>query len=162
MYTALYTLFGPSNAYDDYKCSFAYDFRLSVEKQGQAYPYALSLADIKGNMPYFTFYRPPLAGKEPDAYQQPVEAEFSREEMRSCIIAFISFLHLFLETYAQFFNRNFFRANPYAYLIYGFKEGAFFSEQCPHEREEDWDKFQDAVKGFRANPVFDDPMSRDR
>ncbi|MCB9293413.1 MAG: hypothetical protein H6559_09860 [Lewinellaceae bacterium] len=77
-------------------------------------------------MPYFTFYRPPLAGKEPNAYQQPVEAEFSREEMRSCIIAFISFLHLFLEAYARFFNRNFFRYQPYAYLIYGFKEGAFF------------------------------------
>lgn len=162
IYTALYTLFGPSNGYDDYKCSFAYDFRLSVEKQGQDYSYALSLADVKGNMPYFTYYRPPLPGKGPDAYQQPVEAEFSKEEMRSCTIAFINFLHLFHEAYEQFFNRNFFRVNPYAYLIYGFKEGAFFSEQYPYEREEDWDKFRDVVQSFRTNPAFDDPMSGDR
>ena len=162
IYAALYTLFGPSNAYDDYKCSFAYDFRLSVEKQGQAYPYALSLADVKGNMPYFTYYRAPLPGKKPNAYQRPVETEFSLEEMRSCTIAFINFLRLFLEAYTRYFNRNFFRVNPYAYLVYGFKEGAFFNNQYPYEHEEDWDKFQDAVASFRTDPAFDDPMSGDR
>ena len=162
IYTSLYTLFGPSNAYDDYKCSFAYDFRLLVEKQGQAYPYALSLADIKGGMPYFTYYRAPLPGKEANAYQRPVEAEFSQEEMRSCTIAFINFLRLFQEAYTRYFHRNFFRVNPSAYLIYGFKEGAFFSKHYPYDSENDWEQFQYAVRSFRADSTYDDPMSSDR
>jgi len=60
------------------------------------------------------------------------------------------------------FYRNFFRINPSAYLIYGFKESAFFSEQYPYDDKNAQEKFQAAVKGFQANPAYDDLMSSDR
>ena len=57
IYAALYSQYGLHNDYDDFKCSFSYRFRLQVVYEKNIYTYLLSMMDIKGNPPYFTFYR---------------------------------------------------------------------------------------------------------
>ena len=53
MFAALQTLFGKSSrAYDNYKCSFSYLFKIKIKKNGKKSKYVFNFTDRKGN---FTF-----------------------------------------------------------------------------------------------------------
>ena len=160
MYMALFSLFGAQNAYDEYKCSFAYRFELKLKRGKKKSTYGLALMDIKGNMPYFTYYRKPLEGENPDAYQKTIEAEFSAEEMRQCTLAFLVFLEDIYRAYKSFFNQPFYRINPAAYLIYGFEEGEFFNDFYPSDSEEDYENFKKKMDEYKQNKVLNTSMSK--
>jgi len=160
IYTALYSRFGSHNNYDDYKCSFAYRFQLDIEKEGKKSTYLLALMDVKGNMPYFTYYRKPDPEKDASYYHSPLEEEFSKKEMKDCTLSLITFLRLYFLSLKSFFNDPFYRVVPAAYIIYGFMEGEFFQKQYPYESEEDSKNFQKEITRFKENQSLDTPMSK--
>jgi hypothetical protein len=104
IYTALYGLYGLHNGYDDYKGSFAYCFRLTIQADERTFTYLLHLRDIKGNPPYFTFYRE-LGKAEADkkgTYVQPIEADFSKEAMQEFMASFVGYLIGYFGAIARF------------------------------------------------------------
>ncbi|MDZ7877802.1 MAG: hypothetical protein U5L45_09040 [Saprospiraceae bacterium] len=137
IYAALYTRFGKHNGYDDYKCSFSYRFRLTIVNKNNTYTYRLSLMDMKGNPPYFTFYRQ-LGENELDQknyYQNPIETEFSKEAMKEFMVHFVGYLLSTFESIKDTFKKPFFRTVPYAHIIYGFEEGEFFEDYYDQDDE---------------------------
>jgi hypothetical protein len=145
IYAALYTLYGLHNSYDDYKCSFSYRFRLTIIKgPNSIYTYLLHIMDMKGNPPYFTFYRP-LGEHELNrkgTYVEHVDSEFSKEAMQEFMAQFAWNLLDTFEELEDKFKKNFFRTVPYDYTIYGFKDGAFF-EHCYYHDSNDDDEEED-------------------
>ena len=160
MYVALFTLFGGHNNYDDYKCSFAYKFKLTIEREDKSHDYGLQLMDMKGNMPYFTYYRKPKAEENLNAYQKPLDNEFSKEDMRYCTLTLISFFEGFLEGYQPYFNQNFYRVNHAGYLIYGFENGRFFNDFYDFEAENSLEAFQTAIQKYKHQENYQTDMSK--
>ncbi|MGB0862111.1 MAG: hypothetical protein ACPG19_15560 [Saprospiraceae bacterium] len=160
VYTALFKLFGGHNNYDDYKCTFSYKFKLIIKRGENVYHYGLELMDMKGNMPYFTYYRMPKAEEDLNAYQSPLDHEFSKEDMRYCTLTLISFLEGFIEGYQPFFNQNFYRISHAGYLIYGFENGMFFNHFYDYEEEDSLEKFQMAIQGFKNKKDLQTEMSK--
>lgn len=146
IYTALYTRYGLHNGYDDYKCSFSYRFRLTVYKApDQIYNYLLHIMDMKGNPPYFTFYRE-LGEHELDkkgTYVQHIDTEFSKEAMQEFMGHFVYNLYHIFNELKDTFKKPFFRTIPYNYSIYGFKNGKFFHEGYYHESDTDDENYDD-------------------
>jgi hypothetical protein len=179
IYTALYTRYGLHNGYDDYKCSFSYRFRLTVYKApDHIYNYLLHIMDMKGNPPYFTFYRE-LGEHELDKkgrYVEHIDTEFSKEAMQEFMGYFVNNLRLIFEDLKDTFKKSFFRTIPYDYSIYGFKNGKFFYECYYHEsdtndknendddeEEEDdhgYSAYLDAVEKYKKNPKMKGEMSK--
>jgi hypothetical protein len=87
LYAVLSTLFGESTTlYDDYKCSFAYPFRLEIYRQDKIVEYLFRLTDYKGaaifnfrkvlsNLGEYTHHR------GINILRDPIEGDFSRDEM---------------------------------------------------------------------------------
>ena len=161
MYMALYSYFGGHNNYDDYKCSFSYRFKLTIEQKNKKFEYGLALMDMKGNMPYFTYYRQPLEGENPDAYQSPIDDQFSKEDMRLCTMTFISYLEGFFLGYKPYFNQPFYRINHAGYLIYGFEKGEFFNIFYPYSEEEDYENFKKEIEKYKKKKSLQTDMSKD-
>lgn len=160
IYTALYTLFGTHSPYDDYKCSFSYRFKLTIERGEKTFEYGLQLYDMKGNMPYFTFYRPVVEKEQANYYQQPNNEELSKADMQLCTLTFLSYLYGFIKGYKPYFNNNFYRINHAAYLIYGFEDGQFFHRYYYDDSSETpYEDFQDAIQKMKKQEQFDDEMS---
>ena len=182
IYTALYSQYGLHNGYDDYKCSFSYRFRLTVVNGQNIYTYLLSIMDMKSNPPYFTFYRP-LGDHELNqkgTYQNTVETEFSKEAMQEFMVQFLMNLYLKFEAIKDTFKKPFFRTVPYASIIYGFEDGAFFEdsyyddgEDAPSENEDEkgelseneeedygYASYTDAVAAYKNNPKMKGKMSQ--
>ena len=85
---------------------------------------------MKGNPPYFTFYRQ-LGDHEMDkkgTYQKPIETEFPKEVMQEFMVQFLINLYVKFESIKDTFKKPFFRTVPYINLIYGFKNGVFFQD----------------------------------
>ncbi len=161
MYMALFMLFGGHNNYDDFKCSFSYKFKLTLKKKGKKYTYGLSMYDMKGNMPYFAYYRKPREGENPDVYQNPIDDEFSKEDMRLCTMTFISFLEGFYLGYKPYFSQSFYRVNHSCRLIYGFKKEQFFTKYFAYDTEKDYEKFQKKITSLEEKKVMQTDMSKD-
>ena len=163
IYAALYTRYGLHNGYDDYKCSFSYRFRLTVIKAPDSiYTYLLHIMDMKGNPPYFTFYRE-LGEHELDkkgTYVQHVDTEFSQEAMQEFMAQFVWNLLGTFEGLEGKFKKNFFRTVPYDYTIYGFKDGEFF-EHCYYHDSNDNDENEDEENEDDENDVNKDSKNND-
>jgi|GEM_PF-2289193 len=160
MYMSLFGLFGPHNSYDDYKCSYQYRLLIDVEQGDKKYKYALMLTDIKGNMPYFHYYRSPKEGEESGIYRPPNDEELSKEDLRFCTINLVSYLQRFFDARRPFFNQPFFRINPAGYVIYGFENGDFFETYHSYSEEGDYEKFEAEIKKYQAKPELNTPMSK--
>jgi len=161
MYMALYTYFGGHNNYDDYKCSFSYRFKLTIERDGKKYIYGMQLFDMKGNMPYYTYYRLPDEGKSANYYHSPIDEQFSKDDMRYCTMTFLNFMIGFHEGYKPYFNQPFYRINQAGYLIYGFDKGKFFVNSYPYASEEDYENFQKKKASFKKKKHLQTDMSKD-
>lgn len=159
LYMALFTLFGGHNSYDDYKCSFSYKFQLTIEKEGQLMDYALLLMDMKGNMPYFNYYKLPPDEETVSFYRNGSDA-LSLQELRSCTKTFILFLENFFFAYHPFFNTTFYRINRSAYLIYGFQDDGFFRDFYPHQSAEDEEDFLAQIDYYENLEEMNTPMSK--
>ena len=171
IYTALYTRYGLHNDYDDYKCSFSYRFKLTVIKDKDSiFTYLLHIMDMKGNPPYFTFYRQ-LGAHELDkkgTYVQHVDTEFSKEDMREFMAYFVGNLLGTFQSIEKTFKKPFFRTVEYGYTIYGFEDGAFF-ESCYYrekkkkgQKENDYghSDYSEAVEMYKNNPKMKGKMSK--
>jgi hypothetical protein len=176
IYTALYGLYGLHNGYDDYKGSFAYCFRLTIQADERTFTYLLHLRDIKGNPPYFTFYRE-LGKAEADkkgTYVQPIEADFSKEAMQEFMSAFVGYLIGYFNVIQPTFKKNFFRTVPYTHTIYGFKKGAFFQdcyyhedyeadsdeEEADYERDYGYSDYREALQTYKNASKMNGKMSQ--
>ena len=72
--------------------------------------------DMKGNPPYFTFYRE-LGEHELDkkgTYVKHVDTEFSKEAMQEFMGYFVNNLRLIFENLKDTFKKPFFRTVPYS------------------------------------------------
>ena len=171
IYTALYSQYGMHNGYDDYKCSFSYRFRLKVVYEKNIYIYLLSIMDMKGNPPYFTFYRQ-LGDHEMDkkgTYQKPIETEFPKEVMQEFMLQFLINLYVKFESIKDTFKKPFFRTVPYINLIYGFKNGVFFQDlyfengkKKGKSKKDDADNltYTEAIAFYKNNPKMKGKMSQ--
>ena len=171
IYTALYSQYGMHNGYDDYKCSFSYRFRLKVVYEKNIYIYLLSIMDMKGNPPYFTFYRQ-LGDHEMDkkgTYQKPIETEFPKEVMQEFMLQFLINLYVKFESIKDTFKKPFFRTVPYINLIYGLKNGVFFQDLYSENgkkkgksKKDDADNltYREAIAFYKNNPKMKGKMSQ--
>jgi hypothetical protein len=132
LYTALRLLFGESStAYDDYKCSFAYHFRLQLARLENESIYLLNLTDIKGNLS-FLFRKYLATAGEREAYPdrnvlyQPFPDDFSHDQMAYFMRWFTFYLVGFMQVVEPRYDEPFRRELAYGRVVYGFENGRFF------------------------------------
>jgi hypothetical protein len=163
IYAALYTRYGLHNSYDDDKCSFSYRFRLTIIKAPDSiYTYLLHIMDMKGNPPYFTFYRP-LGEHElhrKGTYVENVDTELSKDAMKEFMAQFVWNLLDTFEELEGTFKKNFFRTVPYDGTIYGFKDGTFF-EHCYYHDSDDNEEDEDEENEGDENDDTKDGENKD-
>jgi hypothetical protein len=131
----LRTLFGESTtAYDDYKCSFGYQFLLMITREDRVSLYLLNFTDIKGNT-NFIFKKILTTSEELEKYKdrnilrEPMEDDFSKDEMEYFMTWFMFYLVGFMESLEPRYNEAFARSQDYCWMIYGFRDNAFFLDQ---------------------------------
>lgn len=152
MYMSLFGLFGPHNAYDDYKCSYQYKLLIDVKRGNKKFTHALMLMDIKGNMPYFDYYRPLQKGEEHGIYHPTNDEQLSQEDLRYCTIHILGYIKRFFDARQPSFNQPFFRINLAGYVIYGFQDGEFFETHYSYSEEGDSEKFEAEIEKYQAMP----------
>ena len=132
LYTALRLLFGESStAYDDYKSSFAYHFRLQLLRPERESIYLLNLTDIKGGLTFlFKKYLPTAAEQAayPDKNKlyQPFSDDFSYEQMAYFMNWFTFYLVGYMQVVESWYDEPFRRSLAYGQMVYGFEDGRFF------------------------------------
>jgi len=152
LYAVLRTLFGESNAaYDDYKCSFGYQFILRITGKDRVSVYALNFTDIKGGVD-FLFRKILTTSEELEKYKdrnvlrEPMEHDFSKDEMEYFMTWFMFYMVGFMESLEPRYNEVFARSQDYCWMIYGFRDNAFFLNQY-----EDYDEFHAAKKRIQES-----------
>ncbi len=160
MYMSLFGLFGPHNAYDDYKCSYQYKLLIDVQRGDKKFAHALMLMDIKGNMPYCEYYRPLQEGEKPGIYHPTNDEQLTQEDLRYCTIHILAYIQRFFNAQRPAFNQPFFRFNPAGYVIYGYENKEFFQIYYSYSEEGDYEKFEAAIEAYKAKPELDTPMSK--
>jgi hypothetical protein len=152
LYAALKVLFGESTtAYDDYKCSFGYQFLLKITRRDRVSVYALNFTDIKGNIS-FIFRKVLTTSEELEKYKdrnvlrEPIEDDFSKDEMEFFMTWFMFYLVGFMESFEPNYNEAFARSQDYGWMIYGFRDNAFFLDQY-----DDYDEFRAAKKRIQES-----------
>ncbi len=144
-YVALKGMFGESGEfYDDYKCSFGYQFLIVVADGGKESKYILNFCDLKGD---FSFYFRKLLitpeelekYKDRDILHEPLD-DFSKDEMAHFMGYFIFYLVGFIESYEEYYDEEFTKSLNYNFMIYGYKNGKFF------EKTYDEDTFYEMTK----------------
>jgi hypothetical protein len=153
-YAALRTLFGESTTmYDDFKCSFGYPFKFEVSHVDRDVTYTILLHDRKGGLD-LKFNRVISAtdsvdSRELQAYMPPIADEFSQKEISELTERFISYLKDYADQIESRFDTPFIRSNDAALVIYGFRDGTFFTDTY----EEDVDAFDAACIQARDSGV---------
>ena len=147
-YMALKSLFGESSRlYDDYKSSFGYLFSLKVSDS----LYTLNLSDTKG---VFTFYLKKILTTQDEfekygdmrkIYQEPFD-EFSDNDIKEFMARFIGFMVGYIEATKDTYNEEFIRYLDYCFLVYGYKDGAFFEKEYDDKKEKEQERFYEEKK----------------
>jgi hypothetical protein len=144
-YTALKGMFGESSEYyDDYKCSFGYQFLIVVVDGDKESKYMLNLCDLKGGFSFY-FRKLLLTPEELEKYKnrdilyKPFD-DFSKDEMAHFMSYFMFYLVGFMKSYEEYYDEEFIKSLDYNYMIYGYKNGKFF------ENTYDEDTFYEKVK----------------
>lgn len=141
LYAALKTLFGDSTSlYDHYKCSFGYQFLLKIIWKDRESEYSINFTDIKGGIT-FIFRKILATSEELEKYKdrtilhEPLEDDFSKEEMEYFMSMFTFYLIGFMESFEEHYNKEFARSLDYCHMIYGFRGNKFFLEQYENQEE---------------------------
>jgi len=71
-----------------------------------------------------------------DILREPLEDDFSKDEMEYFMTWFVSYLVGFMQSFEGHYNEEFARSLDYCYTIYGYRDDRFFLEQY-----EDRDEF---------------------
>lgn len=149
LFAALFMQFGESEGYDEYKCSFSYSFKVSLEKEGETNEFLLNIYDYKGGMPSYKFY-----GNEPK------NEVLMQQDLKYIALELLEYLITTFRTEHADFNENFYRVNPAGLLIYGFENGQFFQHQQKPHKEYASALFQDKITQFEGRDKFISKMSR--
>jgi len=139
IYAALKTLFGESaTTYDDYKCSFSYPFILDIDGENKKSKYALNMTDVKGGIS-FPFRKILTTPEELEKYKEryilyePLEDEFSKEQMEHFMTWFVFYLEGFIESFQKYYDKEFARSQDYCFMIYGYKDKRFFLDEYENQ-----------------------------
>ncbi len=133
LYAALKNNFGESVAgYDAEACSFEYCFLLRIRNRNRTVRYLLRFSD-RGNDFGIVFTRvgspkyPEFAGDYEEL--QVISGEDLPEyAMREFVIWLVAFLIGYISACEKTFNKEFARSHKHRRIIYGFKNGAFFTD----------------------------------
>jgi hypothetical protein len=144
IYASLRVLFGESTTmYDDYKCSFGYPFLLSISKEGREFGYVMLFTDLKGGI-NFKFNKLPDSrddlpgGCERRMLHEPME-DFPKNKIEYFMAWFVFYLAGYSESLGNRCVEEFARSQDYCFMLYGYRDGGFFSVQY-----EDYDEFRAA------------------
>lgn len=161
LYAALKYLFGKSTTlYDEYKCSFGYKFLLIINNDSEKMLYLFEFVDIKGGLCY-RFSKPLLSRDEEKMYseksvlREPLDDIFSRKEMASLKKSFLLYLITTFISIKDSYDEEFIRSNPSRRLIYGYKDGSFFTDTYDSQ-----EKFYDKICNLEENS--DIPLNMNR
>jgi hypothetical protein len=127
--------FGRSSDFvDSWKCSFTFPLLLRVTRTDGQFLYLLRIGDFRGTIDFW-IYRIIESGTDTcnDISQDPIESEFSQEE----IDQFISFLIGFLKsrTHSLSPKQPFLMMINSEHLIYGYDGQDFFEEEFESEAD---------------------------
>ena len=141
-YMALKGMFGECDTlYDDYKCSFGYQFSLKISDGKSDSIYTLNLSDIKGNL---TFYFKKILttpnefekyGEMIGFYQKPFD------EINEFMARFIGLMVAYIRVTKDSYNEEFIRYLEYHFLIYGYRDSEFFIEKYDSDNEKERESF---------------------
>jgi hypothetical protein len=141
LYAALKTLFGESTtAYDDYKCSFGYQFLLKIKRKDKKSEYTLNFTDVKGGIS-FMFRKILTTSEELEKHKdrnilhEPMENDFSKDEMEYFMTWFMFYLEGFMQSFERRYNKEFARSLDYCFMIYGYRDNRFFLYQYENQDE---------------------------
>lgn len=149
LYAALKSRFGETTTmYDNYKCSFGYQFLVVVMKK-KASIYTMNFNDYKGGLS-FCFMKVLNTPTELEKYRgrmmdyhEPFEDEFSKPEMCALMRWFVRSMSEYEKNVQEDSIETFARSNDYCQLIYGRKNKEFFLNQ--YEEREDFDEAKDKM-----------------
>lgn len=131
-------LFGKtSHQFDDWKGTFSFPLLLEVRKDAGCFFYLWRIYDHRGSL-YFPLYRVlenGANGYNVNAYRDPFELEFSREEINQFISYFYGYLIGVSKWIYRFSTRTFLKKIDSENIIYGYKDGEFFERQFDSEEE---------------------------
>lgn len=139
LYAVLRTLFGESTTlYDDYKSSFGYPFRLQIFRTDQIVDYLLNFTDYKGGTRFY-FHKVLSALRDPShtrgiqSLRDPVDDEFSQDDMSHFMTAFMLYLADDSDTLVDENQEAFCRSLDYCHIIYGLRNRQFFLDRYPDD-----------------------------
>jgi hypothetical protein len=127
--TCLENLFGKSSEFlDTWKCSFTFPLLLQLNRQTGKFLYLLRIGDFRGMLD-FSLHRFLVSGTDDlniDAYHDPVEHEFSRDEIDRLLCYIYSFLTGMGQTLKP--PKPFLKRVESQNLIYGYDGNDFFED----------------------------------
>jgi hypothetical protein len=147
---SLEALFGKSSDFlDTWKCSFTFPLLLMLTRPSGQFLYLVRIQDVRGMLDVwlYRFLETGSEGHDIDVYQDPVENEFSCEEIDRficCIYAFLSGMGLTLRPQQPFLKRI-----ESQNIIYGYDGNDFFEEEFDSE-----EAYQAAIASFMQKYDF--------
>ncbi len=117
---------------------------MKLFKKSKIVEYLLIFTDYKGGVT-FNFRKVLLTLEDKNHYRDlhllydPIENDFSRDEMRIFMIEFMYYVLRFRDYIIDDYKKEFYRALEYCCMIYGFRDSQFFIE-----RYKDSDEFSHA------------------
>ena len=153
IYMALKANFGESNTtYDDWKCSFGFQFLLTITRDKKESLYTLNLCDLKGgiNLNFRKILHDDAdfkkhGDKDSMVLHEALQDDFSKSEMRYFSNWFIGYLIGFISEYEKNYDEPFARSQEYCRVLYGFSEGEFFEEYYSYEEDEGENEKREAI-----------------
>ncbi len=136
-FLALEHLFGEtSHLFDDWKGSFSFPLLLAVKTAGQFF-YLLRVYDHRGSLqfPLYRILENGVDGYDIHAYREPLEIEFSREEINEFICYFYGYLVGVAEIINELPKKSFLKRIDSNHILYGCQDGTFFEEQIDSEED---------------------------
>ena len=112
--------------------NYSYYFLLDEQMK---YKYVLNFTDIKGGIS-FLFKKFLATPEELEKYKdrstlyEPLENEFSKDQMSDFMTWFVFYLEGFMESFEKYYNEGFARRQDYRLMIYGYKDNMFFLGVC--------------------------------
>jgi hypothetical protein len=139
-------LFGKSSDwFDTWKGSFSFPLLLRLTKPDGQFVYLFRIEDVRGTLEFrlYRFLESGTDGYDISVYQQPLETEFSREEIHRFICYLYGYLVGLAEGVSLLPQQPFLKQVNSQRLLYGYDKGDFFEWQIDSEAE-----YQAAIEQF--------------
>jgi hypothetical protein len=139
LYAVLTQRFGETSGHlDRYKSTFRFPFLLSLGLLEQTIHYLLIVEQYRSGVEFrFRRQHEGMEHLSREAYHEPFEKEFSREEMNRCVGFLLEYMALAFHTDPQAYIRNFHFTVPSNLIVYGCQEGRFYCRQAADFEEFD-------------------------